>query len=190
MRSQIPECPCNLLAADQISINSKNFQPRSVRARHITSVRSPRASHARAPAPARTASPGRARRIATTVDAGRRRRGVPTDSGARAPLATLALAGETMQTVLKLLLAGLAALAAATDTTPMELSCEKRVQNIPRVIDEATFQRAVRAPRPRRNAPRPRPPTPASRPLLTGASTFRNSRSPSAPCQISAVATP
>ena len=95
-----------------------------------------------------------------------------------------------MQTVLKLLLAGLAALAAATDTTPMELSCEKRVQNIPRVIDEATFQRAVRAPRPRRNAPRPRPPTPASRPLLTGASTFRNSRSPSAPCQISAVATP
>lgn len=62
-----------------------------------------------------------------------------------------------MQTVLKLLLAGLAALAAATDTTPMELSCEKRVQNIPRVIDEATFQRAVRAPRPRRNAPRPRP---------------------------------
>ena len=87
-----------------------------------------------------------------------------------------------MQTVLKLLLAGLAALAAATDTTPMELSCEKRVQNIPRVIDEATFQRAVRAPRPRRNAPRPRPhhhPHPRVAPPAHRRVDFRT-RSPSA----------
>ena len=58
--------------------------------------------------------------------------------------------------LIALLVAFAASLASATDTTQMELSCEQRLAQIPKIIDEATFQRAVRSPRPRRPAaPRP-----------------------------------
>ena len=58
--------------------------------------------------------------------------------------------------LIKLLVAFAASLASATDTTQMELSCEQRLAQIPKIIDEATFQRAVRfaaSPAARRAAP-------------------------------------
>ncbi|KAK7235516.1 hypothetical protein SO694_00069192 [Aureococcus anophagefferens] len=44
--------------------------------------------------------------------------------------------------LIALLVAFAASLASATDTTQMELSCEQRLAQIPKIIDEATFQRA------------------------------------------------
>ena len=81
--------------------------------------------------------------------------------------------------LIALLVAFAASLASATDTTQMELSCEQRLAQIPKIIDEATFQRAVRSPRPRRPAaPRPNARCPPR----------RSSRSPSARCRRSAAA--
>ena len=81
--------------------------------------------------------------------------------------------------LIALLVAFAASLASATDTTQMELSCEQRLAQIPKIIDEATFQRAARfaaSPAARRAAPpRPFPPR-------------RSSRSPSARCRRSAAA--
>ena len=58
--------------------------------------------------------------------------------------------------LIALLVAFAASLASATDTTQMELSCEQRLAQIPKIIDEATFQRAARfaaSPAARRAAP-------------------------------------